>query len=735
MGFFKIFAGRPLVFCVFTATISLLLSFFLSLYGKITLFLVYVGFAIFLSKSKSKQGAFGAVSPRIYAVLCVMSAVLIASSVINFDIKQITVDKYTQNPVTVTAYPVPTYDNYVKVTNINGKECSYYGFISGDELPKNYEIFTCTALITPVGGDIYVIGKNAAFSAEISEVVTLGKRASSIFEKGNRINLFCRNAVYKYCRSNPGLVSGIFLGNRDDIPPTVNSDFARSGVSHIIAVSGMHIIISLAVLAYLCNIFINSKVTRCVVLLGAATFYTVLTGCGFSVLRAALMYMFINLAGILRAENDSLTSLFSSLYIICLFQPYAVFDVSLQLSFAATFGIVVFGVPLSKKLSPYFEKIKNKQLKKLTEYTVLSLVMSLCAVLLTVPFTAVYFGSMSVISPIVTLLLSPFVNIILYAAPFLALFCKLEPLGRLFGQICDTSASICVDIARFFSENTAFAISFELPFTLIIFALTAAVLLLLMIIGITKKRLYALVCALAVIVYSISMSVYFIGNHQRDEVIYTHDGGEVVCAVNGNYAHAVDISQSYGKAHSEMISALRKRGILQLDILVLTHCGSGQAKLLERLDSDIGIKYVIFPKDDKYTQHVEITAQLLGIKYEKYNADKEFTYENIVITPSHYVMQDRGCIVEINGAVYFSGCDKSPLNEERAKRNKLVIYGKYSLLDKTKFTPIKNTNNVIITPYVKNELFHQKEYASYIEGKNIITSETSCEVDMTKLKQ
>ncbi len=729
----QLFKGRPFVFCVFAATLALLISYFLPIYGKISLLVVCLGAAVFLlCRCKSNNGFFGVDSHLIYALLCIMSSLLIIAGAVNSDLKHAFLKQYENSTVTVSAYAVPLRENCVKITEINGKPCSYYGLLYGVYLPEKYEVFTGDINLT-VSKDAYNAGNNISFSAQATEITMQYTRAGGIFEMGNRLNSFCKSVVYKYCQSNAGLISGIFLGNREDIPDSVKSAFSRSGVSHVIAVSGMHIVIALALLGYTCNTFINSKKLRCAILLFAASFYTVLTGCGFSVLRAALMYVFSNSSGIFRAKNDSVTSLFASLYLILLFQPFALFDISLQLSFLATLGIVLFGVPTDNALKPYINKIQSKVLQKALGYVVSSFVMSVPAVIFTIPVVAYSFGNMSLLSPVVTLIISPLVSIILYAAPFMVAFCRIEALGRLFGQVCDTAASLCVDIVQFFSENLNFTVSFEFPFTNAIFALFAGALLLLILLGITKKRTYAVLCALAVVIYSVFSAGYFANNRTRSEIIYACPDGEVLCAVQGNSAYVVDISRTYGNAHTQVFEILNKKGITNLELLVLTHCGEDQADMVKGIDQKFEIKHMLYPENDKYSQKVGIIADSLGIKCQTYNAQKSFKHDIVTITPSFYIKQYRGCTVEINGAVYFSGCGNLSINEEFGKRNSLVIYGKYNQLDKLKFTPIQSAKNVIMSPYIKEELFHKMEFEAYSKGRNITIVDKVCVFDMKKV--
>lgn len=240
----------------------------------------------------------------------------------------------------------------------------------------------------------------------------------------------------------------LFLNLSQDTAPTmcaitygddsyISKEFAtnirRAGVSHVMVVSGMHLaIIMSGIFAVLDRLFYN-RYLRC--LLSAFCVILICGICGFtmSITRAGLMYILAAFAPLLFSENDSVNTLGTTVCIIILTTPYAIFNVSFLLSVAATYGVV--------GLAPFYSQLLSKRIHK--ENFVLrgaiSLILNtLCAMLMTLPITIYYFSEISLIAPLTNLAISYPVNwaltIVFYAIiisfiPYLSILA--EPLFKI----------------------------------------------------------------------------------------------------------------------------------------------------------------------------------------------------------------------------------------------------------------------------------------------------------------
>ena len=145
--------------------------------------------------------------------------------------------------------------------------------------------------------------------------------------------------------TSAALLAGLLLGDRTDLPRDVDDAFRRAGVYHVLAVSGFNVGILAASVWALCR-FLRiphraAAVTAIVVVIG----FALVVGPGPSVLRAVVMAVLVLVATLLDREASVTNSLALAALAILALRPGDLFDPGFQLSFVATFGIVVAPLP------------------------------------------------------------------------------------------------------------------------------------------------------------------------------------------------------------------------------------------------------------------------------------------------------------------------------------------------------------------------------------------------------
>lgn len=143
------------------------------------------------------------------------------------------------------------------------------------------------------------------------------------------------------------LLSGIVLGNKKDLPADLKLALRDTSTLHIVVVSGQNLSLLGAFLMNLAGL-IKRKLAIILTVLSLAGF-VVLTGGQIPVLRAALMAFLAYLAQFTGRENDGLWTLLMVAAIMLLINPVWISDLSFQLSFLATFGVVVLGPVIVKR--------------------------------------------------------------------------------------------------------------------------------------------------------------------------------------------------------------------------------------------------------------------------------------------------------------------------------------------------------------------------------------------------
>ncbi len=188
-----------------------------------------------------------------------------------------------------------------------------------------------------------------------------------------------------------GILAGVMFGGGDSLSDRFSDAASRSGVSHMFAVSGMH----LAVLAG-CVLFFIRRRGAVFVLLAVCAFFSVMTGMTPSVLRASFILLLPLIGPYLGRDSDPLNALGFALACLLAFNPWQIFSLSLQYSFAAVLGLILFG----GRLYAFFTAPVRRQGRRrfaLWRAVAAGVSAYLAANLFTLPITALNFGRLSVL--------------------------------------------------------------------------------------------------------------------------------------------------------------------------------------------------------------------------------------------------------------------------------------------------------------------------------------------------
>lgn len=185
------------------------------------------------------------------------------------------------------------------------------------------------------------------------------------------------------------------LGEKSDVSKYMNDKFKYTGLAHLIVISGSHIsLVIMGIVKMLDSVNVGYKL-KYVLSLAALTFYCALIGMSPGILRAYMMGAMMILARILFEQEDSKKSLMISAIIIIVLNPYSLFDISLQLSYAAVIAII-FIYPIFEKLlqEKYFDKMKDGITKDVLKLILLSLVIQITSI----PLFLYYFDKLPIFS-------------------------------------------------------------------------------------------------------------------------------------------------------------------------------------------------------------------------------------------------------------------------------------------------------------------------------------------------
>lgn len=234
-------------------------------------------------------------------------------------------------------------------------------------------------------------------------------------------------AINRYLNSqNAGVMKSLLFGDKTDLTEQDDEVIKVAGVSHVFAVSGLHIgFLAGLIMFVLRKLRVNSVATLFVVI-GWLLFYGAMTGFPSGVKRATIMLGLMQTSKIFARKNDSITTLGLSAAIITLTNPRELFDVGFLMSFAAVLGIVCF-------YQPFFNAFCKITKNKFFVHVFKLLATTLSANLFVLPITINVFKSVSVYAPLANLVILPVVSVVFpFATATAILSLVFEKLGVLF---------------------------------------------------------------------------------------------------------------------------------------------------------------------------------------------------------------------------------------------------------------------------------------------------------------
>lgn len=206
-----------------------------------------------------------------------------------------------------------------------------------------------------------------------------------------------------------GFIRALVTGNRDNLTDEFTTSLQRTGLSHTVVVSGMHLAFLAGVLT--CLLGRGRRSAALFTILWVILFCGIAGGTP-SVLRAAVMVLMLQFAPLLDREQDGPTSLALALMALLWVNPFSAAHIGLQLSFTAVAGILMISDHVQEWLLKLcgmdgWKKPKSrvvKYLRAIPYFMISTLSATLGASVLTVPLAAVHFRVISLISPLSNLL-------------------------------------------------------------------------------------------------------------------------------------------------------------------------------------------------------------------------------------------------------------------------------------------------------------------------------------------
>jgi competence protein ComEC len=239
-----------------------------------------------------------------------------------------------------------------------------------------------------------------------------------------------------YPEPQTALLSGILLGIDSNIPDTLEDAFNTTGTGHIVAISGFNLSIVAGGFASLSRRIFKKRGKTFAALTGL-WLYVVMVGASAAVLRAGVMSTLGVIAVHEQRKVHGPTALAAAVLVLTLLNPYTLWDVGFQLSFAATLGMVLYTRSLENALQTFLEGwLKPEHAAALVRWSSESLLVTIAAQLVTVGVTVSAFQRLSLVSLLTNLLILPVqLYIMLFGGVSLLVGLVFVPMAQLIAWI------------------------------------------------------------------------------------------------------------------------------------------------------------------------------------------------------------------------------------------------------------------------------------------------------------
>lgn len=400
------------------------------------------------------------------------------------------------------------------------------------------------------------------------------------------------NTHASYLKSpNLEILGGIVFGDDAIAPPDYIKDyFVNSGLLHILAASGMNVAFIYGFWYFILRRFrVPFKIT---VISGMAVviLYTLMTGLGPSVIRAALMLLFILIGKLIDRDAHSISLLSLVAALMLLYNPAYINDVGFQLSFIVTFGILV-------SANPILEKFRNT---KCPDWLTAGVFIPIIAQIWVAPIQMFYFNTFSTYSVFANVSIMPFLSVISFGGFVSSILALLGPIGKYVCICADFILNYFLDalvlISKFYSELPHSLLTTTHPSIVQIILYYAIVLFITLMLkkGFTKKEVI-LATALPIILLITTVQL---PNKNLEIITFDVQNADAfLIKTPKNKYFIIDTGKAPYKGNSTqakiiILKYLKDRGIKNIEGMILTHFDSDHSGGAVDLMKNLNIKNV-----------------------------------------------------------------------------------------------------------------------------------------------
>ena len=438
----------------------------------------------------------------------------------------------------------------------------------------------------------YLLSKKIIYTFKANNIQTINKKQHILYKLKENI----QNRINEYKSKN--YLNTFILGNKDLIEDEAIESYQINGISHLLAISGMHIALLATIILFILNkISKNKKINYSIVII-ILIFYMFLTNFSPSVVRATITFILLTIKKALNLKINTIYILIFICSLYLLYNPYIIYNIGFLFSFVITFYLILF----------------NKLINDKKSYITKTFVISLIAFLASMPIQINNFHEINLLSPLINIIFVPLVSFIIYPLSLITII--INPLDEIFFQatkILETLSLIINNINLTITLkhiNIFYQIIYYIIITYALFKLQ-------------KKQIRGLIILIITIIIhtnigylekSPTLTMIDVGQGDSLLIKLENNKGNILIDTGGQINYQNKTPPNLAK--TKIIPYLKSEGINKLDYLILTHGDFDHAGMAINLLKDFKVNNIILNSSNNNELEKQI---IIAAKKQKIN--------------------------------------------------------------------------------------------------------------------
>ena len=387
-----------------------------------------------------------------------------------------------------------------------------------------------------------------------------------------------------------GFARALLLGDSSKLSDKDDTAFKISGIRHVIAVSGLHV----TILFSLVYTFVGKRrILTAALGIPILVLFAAVAGFTPSIIRACIMQCLMILGLLLKKEYDSPTALSFAVLVMLIVNPLSITSVSLQLSVGCMIGIFLFSGRINRFVLRIFRVPKDKSFRaKLGRWFAGCVSVTVAATSATMPLSAYYFGTVSLVGILTNLLTLWMITFVFYGVMLVcALGAIWMPLGTVVAWVISWPIRYVLLAARILAALPGSAVYTQSVYV-VLWIVFCYVLLAAFWFGKRKHPFVYLGCIIASLCLAVAASHLEAKTESFRVTVLDVGQGQAILVQSQERNYLIDCGSDGTKDAADITAQhLLSQGINRLDGLILTHYDEDHAgdaeNLLDRIQADV----------------------------------------------------------------------------------------------------------------------------------------------------